>query len=70
MPHMSAGWQTCPNATEPPPVGGRGGEALVLLTALAHNLLAWPRGWIFRDSPFADAGICRMVKELFPILVK
>ncbi len=42
-------------------------EALVLLTDLAHNLLAWTREWIFRDSPFADAGIYRMVKELFPI---
>ena len=42
-------------------------EALVLLTDLAHNLLAWTRGWMFRDSPFADAGIYRMVKELLPI---
>ena len=42
-------------------------EALVVLTDLAHNLLAWTRGWMFRDSPFADAGIYRIVKELFPI---
>jgi Transposase DDE domain group 1 len=42
-------------------------EALVLLTDLAHNLLAWTRSWIFRDSPFADAGIYRMVNELLPI---
>lgn len=42
-------------------------EALVLLTDLAHHLLAWTREWIFRDSPFADAGIYRMVKELLPI---
>jgi Transposase DDE domain group 1 len=42
-------------------------EALVLLTDLAHNLLAWTRGWMFRDSPFADAGIYRIVKELLPI---
>jgi hypothetical protein len=42
-------------------------EALVLRTALAHNLLAWTREWIFRDSPFADAGIHRMVKDLLPI---
>jgi hypothetical protein len=42
-------------------------EALVLLTDLAHHLLAWPREWIFRDSPFADAGSYRMVKELLPI---
>jgi hypothetical protein len=42
-------------------------EALVLLTDLAHNLLAWTREWIFRDSPFADAGIHRRVKQLLPI---
>jgi DDE family transposase len=42
-------------------------EALVLLTDLAHNLLAWTRDWLFHDSPFADAGIYRMVKELLPI---
>jgi Transposase DDE domain group 1 len=42
-------------------------EALMLLTDLAHNLLAWTRGWMFRDSPFADAGIYRIVKELLPI---
>jgi hypothetical protein len=42
-------------------------EALVLLPDLAHNLLAWTREWIFRDAPFADAGIYRMVKELLPI---
>jgi hypothetical protein len=42
-------------------------EALVLLTDLAHHLLAWTREWIFRASPFADAGLYRRVKELFPI---
>jgi hypothetical protein len=42
-------------------------EALVLLTDVAPNLLAWTRAWICRDSPFADAGIHRMVKELLPI---
>jgi hypothetical protein len=42
-------------------------EALVLLTDLAHNLLAWTRDRLFHDSPFADAGIYRIVKELFPI---
>ena len=41
--------------------------ALVLLTDLAHHLLAWSRAWIFPDSPFADAGIHRMVKERLPI---
>ena len=38
-----------------------------LLTDLAHNLLAWNRGRLFRHSPFANAGIYRIVKELFPI---
>lgn len=42
-------------------------EALVLLTDLAHNLLAWTRGWLFGNSPFADAGLYRIIKELFPI---
>jgi hypothetical protein len=42
-------------------------EALVLRPDLAHNLLAWTRGWLFRPSPFAEAGIYRMVKVLFPI---
>jgi hypothetical protein len=42
-------------------------EALVLLTDLAHNLLAWTRGWLFRTSPCAEAGIDRMVKEFLPI---
>jgi hypothetical protein len=42
-------------------------EALVLVTDLAHNLLAWTRGWMFCDSPFAEAGIYRIVKELLPI---
>ena len=41
--------------------------ALVWLTDVAHNLLAWSRGWLFRHSPVAEAGIYRMVKELYPI---
>jgi hypothetical protein len=42
-------------------------EALILLTELAHNLLAWTRGWMCGGSPFADAGIYRLIKELLPI---
>jgi hypothetical protein len=42
-------------------------EALVWLTDLAHNLLAWTRSWMLRDSPFADAGIYRIIKELLPM---
>ena len=39
-------------------------EALVLLTDLAHHLLAWSRGWMFQDAPCAPAGIDRIVNEL------
>jgi hypothetical protein len=42
-------------------------EALILLTDLAHTLLAGCRGWMFQDSPCAHAGIYQIVKELFPI---
>ena len=42
-------------------------EALVLLTDLAHNLLAWSRGWMCQDSPCAQAGIDRIVNELLPM---
>jgi hypothetical protein len=42
-------------------------EALVVLTDLAHNRLAWTRGWLFGNSPVADAGRYRIIKELFPI---
>jgi hypothetical protein len=42
-------------------------EALVFLTDCAPNLLAWTRGWMLRNSPVAEAGIYRMVKELWPI---
>ena len=34
---------------------------------VAHNLLAWTRGWLFGNSPFADAGLYRIIKKLFPI---
>ena len=42
-------------------------EALVLLTDLAHHLLAWSRGWMFQDSPCAPAGIYRIVNERLPM---
>lgn len=42
-------------------------EALVLLTDLAHNLLAWTPQWMFQDSPFAEGGIYRIIKERLPI---
>lgn len=42
-------------------------EALVLLTDLAHNLLAWLRVWMLQGSPLEGAGIRRIVKDLLPI---
>jgi hypothetical protein len=41
--------------------------ALVWLTDVAHNRLAWSRGWRFRHAPVAEAGIDRRVNELVPI---
>src|SRR5947208_13676921 len=41
--------------------------ALVLLTDLAHNLLAWRRGWLFQAPPCAQAGIYRIVNQVLPI---
>jgi hypothetical protein len=42
-------------------------EALVLLTDLAHNLVAGLRREMLADSPFADYGPYRIVKELLCI---
>ncbi len=42
-------------------------EALVLLTDLAHNTVAWLEPWIFADSPFAKWGPTRIIRDLFTI---
>ncbi len=42
-------------------------EALVLLTDLAHNIGAWLRCGMLADSPFADYGPYRIIKELLCI---
>lgn len=42
-------------------------EGLILLSDLAHNLLAWTHHWLLLDTPFADFGAQRMVEELMPI---
>jgi hypothetical protein len=44
-----------------------GPEARGWLMAGAHTLLAWTRGCLFRDSPFADADIYRIDKQHLPI---
>jgi hypothetical protein len=40
-------------------------EALVLLTDLAHNLLAWVPQWMFPDEPLATFGTTRLIEDVF-----
>lgn len=40
-------------------------EALILLTDLAHNLLAWVRHWMFPTEPLATFGTTRLLEDLF-----
>jgi hypothetical protein len=42
-------------------------EALILVTDLAHNLLAWLHHWVLEDTPFDSFGTLRMVRDLFHI---
>jgi len=42
-------------------------EALVLLTDVAHNLLAWLQPWALRDTPFAGFGPQRLVADVLPV---
>lgn len=39
-------------------------EALVLLTDVAHNLLAWLTPWMFSDSPLAGFGSTRLTQDV------
>ena len=39
-------------------------EALVLLTDIAHNLLAWVPHWMFLDGPLATLGTTRLVEDV------
>lgn len=40
-------------------------EALVLLTDVAHNLLAWVPHWMFSEEPLASFGTTRLVEDVF-----
>ncbi len=40
-------------------------EALVLLTDIAHNLLAWVPRWMFPDQPLASFGTTRLIEDVF-----
>jgi hypothetical protein len=42
-------------------------EAWILLTDVAHNLLAWLQPWMLADSPFAAFGPQRLVSDLLTI---
>jgi hypothetical protein len=42
-------------------------EALVLLTDIAHNLLAWVPQWMFADEPLAAFGTTRLVEDIFQL---
>lgn len=42
-------------------------EALILLTDIAHNLLAWTHEWMFTESRFATCGPLAFVNDVFCI---
>jgi hypothetical protein len=42
-------------------------EALILLTDLAHNLLAWSSRWMFVEPPLTEFGPTRLIEDIFAI---
>jgi hypothetical protein len=42
-------------------------EALVLLTDIAHNLLAWVPQWMFPNQPLAAFGTTRLIEDVFQL---
>jgi hypothetical protein len=42
-------------------------EALVLLTDVAHNLLAWIPRWMFPDEPLSSFGTTRLIEDVFQL---
>ena len=42
-------------------------EALVLLTDVAHNLLAWLHPWALQNTPFARFGPQRLISDLLSV---
>jgi hypothetical protein len=42
-------------------------EALILLTDVAHNLLAWTAHWMFAQTPWAHFGPLRLTQDLLTI---
>lgn len=43
-------------------------ESLILLTDVAHNLLAWMPQWMFPGEPFAAFGTTQLVEDIFHLL--
>ena len=42
-------------------------EALILLTDLAHNLIAWNSAWMFPAGPLAKFGTTRLIEDVFSL---
>jgi len=42
-------------------------EMLVLLTDVAHNLLAWTSQWMFPSGPFAQFGKTRLIEDILAL---
>jgi len=42
-------------------------EALILLTDVAHNTLAWVSNWMFPDGPLACFGTTRLIEDVLTI---
>lgn len=42
-------------------------EALILLTDVVHNLLAWTADWMFHDTPLAAFGTLRLIEDVWRI---
>ena len=42
-------------------------EALILLTDLAHNLIAWSSAWMFPTGPLAKFGTTRSIEDVFSL---
>src|SRR5262249_48663358 len=42
-------------------------EALILLTDLAHNLLAWTVRWMFPSGPLGQVGTTQLVQDVLAI---
>lgn len=42
-------------------------EALILLTDVAHNLLAWTKHWMFPTGPYANFGALRFTQDILTL---